>query len=116
MVYARGYDHNFVLRKPQGDSLPLAVRMYDPASGRLLEVRTTEPGVQVYSANHMDGAVVSAAGTTLRQGDGLALETEHFPDSPNKPGFPSTLLRPGETLRSTTVFHVTTDTVTRVAQ
>ena len=116
MLHARGYDHNFVLRKPAGDSLPLAVRMYDPASGRLLEVRTTEPGVQVYSANHMDGAVVSAAGTTIRQGDGLALETEHFPDSPNKPGFPSTLLRPGETLRSTTVFHVTTDAVTRVAR
>ena len=116
MLHARGYDHNFVLRKPAGDSLPLAVRMYDPASGRLLEVRTTEPGIQVYSANHMDGAVVSAAGTTIRQGDGLALETEHFPDSPNKPGFPSTLLRPGETLRSTTVFHVTTDAVTRVAR
>jgi aldose 1-epimerase len=109
MLYARGYDHNFVLRKPAGDSLPLAARMYDPASGRLLEVRTTEPGVQVYSANHMNGAVTSAAGTTLRQGDGLALETEHFPNSPNESRFPSTLLRPGETLRSTTVFHLTTD-------
>jgi aldose 1-epimerase len=90
--------------------------MYDPASGRLLEVRTTEPGVQVYSANHMTGAQVSAAGTTIRQGDGLALETEHFPNSPNESRFPSTLLRPGETLRSTTAFHVTTGlvTVTRV--
>jgi aldose 1-epimerase len=110
MLYARGYDHNFVLRKPAGDPVPLAVRMYDPASGRLLEVRTTEPGVQVYSANHMNGAVISAAGTTMRQGDGLALETEHFPNSPNEPRFPSTLLRPGETLRSTTTFHLTTDT------
>jgi aldose 1-epimerase len=109
MLYAKGYDHNFVLRKPAGDPLPLAVRMYDPASGRLLELRTTEPGVQVYSANHMNGAVVSAAGTTMRQGDGLALETEHFPNSPNEPRFPSTLLRPGETLRSSTVFHMTTD-------
>ena len=109
MLYARGYDHNFVLRKPAGDPLPLAVRMYDPASGRLLEVRTTEPGVQVYSANHMDGSLLSAAGTTIRQGDGLALETEHFPNSPNEPRFPSTLLRPGETLRSSTVFHITTD-------
>jgi aldose 1-epimerase len=116
MLFARGYDHNFVLRKPAGDPLPLAVRMYDPASGRLLEVRTTEPGVQVYSANHMDGAVVSAAGTTIRQGDGLALETEHYPNSPNEPRFPSTLLRPGETLHSTTVFHVTTDAVTHVAR
>lgn len=109
MLYADGYDQNFVLRKPAGDSLPLAVRLYDPASGRLLEVRTSEPGVQVYSANHMSGTLVSAAGTTIRQGDGLALETEHFPDSPNEPRFPSTLLRPGRTLRSTTVFHITTD-------
>jgi len=114
MLYARGYDHNFVLRKPAGDPLPLAVRMYDPASGRLLEVRTTEPGVQVYSANHMNGAVTSAAGSTLRQGDGLALETEHFPNSPNEPRFPSTLLRPGETLRSSTIFHLTTDRAARL--
>ena len=109
MLYAKGYDHNFVLRKPAGDPLPLAVRMYDPASGRLLELRTTEPGVQVYSANHMNGSVISATGATMRQGDGLALETEHFPNSPNEPRFPATLLRPGETLRSSTVFHMTTD-------
>jgi len=108
MLFAQGYDHNFVLRKPAGDPIPLALRMYDPASGRLLELRTTEPGVQVYSANHMNG-LVSAVGTTIRQGDGLALETEHFPNSPNEPRFPSTLLRPGETLHSSTVFHMTTD-------
>jgi aldose 1-epimerase len=83
--------------------------MYDPGSGRLLELRTTEPGVQVYSANHMNGSLISAVGSTIRQGDGLALETEHFPNSPNEPRFPSTLLRPGETLRSTTVFRMTTD-------
>jgi aldose 1-epimerase len=108
MLYGKGYDHNFVLRKPAGEAVPLAVRMLDPRSGRLLEVRTTEPGVQVYSANHFNGTVISAAGTTFRQGDGLALETEHFPNSPNEPRFPSTLLRAGETLRSTTVFHLTT--------
>jgi aldose 1-epimerase len=109
MLYAKGYDHNFVLRKPSGDPLPLAARMYDPASGRMLEVRTTEPGVQVYSANHLNGSLVSANGTTLRQGDGLALETEHYPNSPNEPRFPTTLLRPGQTLHSSTVFHMTTD-------
>jgi aldose 1-epimerase len=109
MLYAKGYDHNFVLRKPAGDPLPLAIRMFDPASGRLLEVRTAEPGVQVYSANHMNGSVVAATGATMRQGDGLALETEHFPNSPNEPRFPTTQLRPGETLHSSTVFHVTTD-------
>jgi aldose 1-epimerase len=116
MLFAKGYDHNFVLRKPPGEPVPLAVRMYDPASGRLLEVRTTEPGVQVYTANHMTGTVVSAAGTTMRQGDGLALETEHFPNSPNEPRFPSTLLRPGETLRSSTIFHMTTDKESRIAR
>ena len=115
MLYAKGYDHNFVLRKSAGDPLPLAVRMYDPASGRVLEVRTTEPGVQVYSANHFNGSVISAVGTTFRQGDGLALETEHFPNSPNEPRFPSTLLRPGETLHSSTVFHMTTDAEARKA-
>lgn len=106
MLYGKGYDHNFVLRKPAGDPLPLGVRMLDPASGRLLEIRTTEPGVQVYSANHMNGSLMSAVGTAIRQSDGLALETEHFPNSPNEPRFPSSLLRPGETLRSTTVFHM----------
>jgi aldose 1-epimerase len=113
MLYGRGYDHNFVLRKPAGEAMPLALRMLDPASGRLLEVRTTEPGVQVYSANHFNGTLVSAAGSTVRQGDGLAIETEHFPNSPNEPRFPSTLLRPGETLRSSTVFRVTTDTAAK---
>jgi aldose 1-epimerase len=109
IFYGHGYDHNFVLRKPAGDALPLELRMYDPASGRLLELRTTEPGVQVYTANHMNGSQVSAVGTTIRQGDGLALETEHYPNSPNEPRFPTTLLRPGETLHSSTVFHMTTD-------
>jgi aldose 1-epimerase len=109
VLFAHGYDHNFVLRRPEGDPMPLALRMYDPASGRLLELRTTEPGIQVYSANHMNGELISAAGSTIRQGDGLALETEHFPNSPNEPRFPSTLLRPGETLRSRTAFHLTTD-------
>jgi aldose 1-epimerase len=113
MLYARGYDHNFVLRR-SGDPLPLAARMYDPASGRLLELHTTEPGLQIYSANHMNGTVVSAVGTTMRQGDGMALETEHFPNSPNEPRFPTTLLRPGETLRSSTVFHMTTDVAQRL--
>ncbi len=114
MLYARGYDHNFVLRKPTGEAMPLALRMLDPVSGRLLEVRTTEPGVQVYSANHFNGTVVGASGSAIRQSDGLAIETEHFPNSPNEPRFPSTLLRPGETLRSSTVFHLTTDTAARL--
>jgi aldose 1-epimerase len=105
MLYARGYDHNFVLRKSQPDALELAARLHDPVSDRTLELSTTQPGVQVYSSNFMRGDVVSAAGTTLRPGDGLALETQHFPDSPNRPEFPSTTLRPGETFASSTVMH-----------
>ena len=105
MLIARGYDHNFVLRRPPGDPLPLAARLHDPLSGRVLEVRTTEPGVQIYTSNHMNGSLLSAAGTTVRQGDAVAIETQHYPNSPNRSNFPSTVLRPGETFRSTTLFH-----------
>ena len=107
MLIGRGYDHNYVLRKSKPGALELAARITDPASGRTLELSTTEPGVQVYSSNNLNGGVVSAAGTTMRATDGLALETQHFPDSPNKPNFPSTVLKPGETFRSTTLMHFT---------
>jgi aldose 1-epimerase len=85
-----GYDHNFVLDAPR-ETLTLAARVRDPASGRVLEVRTSEPGVQFFTANHLNHAA-------------LCLETQHFPDSVNHPGFPSTILRPGDTFRSATVF------------
>jgi aldose 1-epimerase len=104
MALARGYDHNFVLNKVATGALELAARMEDPDSGRILEVLTTEPGMQVYSTNNVNGSQVSAAGQVIKPRDGLALETQHFPDSPNKPGFPATILRPGETFRSTTLF------------
>jgi aldose 1-epimerase len=107
MLIGRGYDHNYVLRKSKPGALELAARITDPVSGRTLELLTTEPGVQVYSSNNLNGGVVSAAGTTIRATDGLALETQHFPDSPNKPNFPSTLLKPGETFYSATVMHFT---------
>lgn len=107
MLIGRGYDHNYVLRKTKPGALELAARVTDPASGRTLELLTTEPGVQVYSSNNFNGSNVSAAGTTFRATDGIALETQHYPDSPNKPNFPSTLLRPGETYSSTTVMHFT---------
>ena len=95
------------MRKSKPGALELAARITDPVSGRTLELLTTEPGVQVYSSNNLNGGVVSAAGTTIRATDGLALETQHFPDSPNKPNFPSTLLKPGETFYSATVMHFT---------
>jgi aldose 1-epimerase len=109
MVLARGLDHNLVLDKPAGQGGPaLAARLYDPKSGRRMEVRTTEPGVQLYVTNG-DGSRLGANGRTLRQGDGICFETEHFPDSPNKPAFPSTVLRPGETFHSVTEFAFSTD-------
>jgi aldose 1-epimerase len=100
MVLARGFDHNWVLN---GGSTPFA-RVTEPTRGRVLEVTTTEPGVQFYSGNFLDGTLVGANGQTIRQGDGFCLETQHYPDSPNHANFPSTVLRPGETFQSTTTF------------
>ena len=107
MLIGRGYDHNYVLRKSKPGALEPAARITDPASGRTLELSTTEPGVQVYSSNNLNGGAVNAAGQTMRATDGLALETQHFPDSPNHPNFPSTELRPGQTFTSATVMHFT---------
>ena len=102
MALARGLDHNFVLNKSQ--ALDWAARLEDSESGLALEILTTEPGIQVYSTNNVRPGQCNARGEQIRRGDGLALETQHFPDSPNKPGFPSTLLHPGETFRSTTLY------------
>jgi aldose 1-epimerase len=103
---ARGYDHNFVLDRldPADGSLVLAARVREPGSGRILEVSTTEPGVQFYSGNFLDGTLAGTSGRAYRQGDGFCLETQHFPDSPNQPAFPSTVLHPGQEYHSTTVF------------
>jgi aldose 1-epimerase len=107
MLIGRGYDNNYVLTKSRPGALELAARLTDPASGRTLELSTTQPGVQVYSANNLNGGAVNALGETMRATDALALETQHFPDSPNKPNFPSTVLRPGETFTATTLMHFT---------
>jgi aldose 1-epimerase len=104
LAITRGYDHNYVLDKPSPGELTLAARVRDPVSGRVLEVLTTEPGIQFYSGNYLDGTLIGAAGKLYRQGDGLCLETQHFPDSPNQPGFPSTRLDPGSAFDSTTVY------------
>jgi aldose 1-epimerase len=98
-----GFDHNFVLNR-RGPGLELAARLVDPGTGRTMEVRTTEPGVQFYSGNKLDGSMSGKGGHVYRARTGLCLETQHFPDSPNKPHFPSTVLRPGEKYQSTTVF------------
>jgi aldose 1-epimerase len=109
MVYARGYDHNFVLNRPSGGGMTFAARGYDPRTGRIIDCLTTEPGVQVYTSNGMNGSVVGSSGTTYRQTEGFTLETQHFPDSPNKPNFPTTELKPGQEFRSTTIFRFATD-------
>jgi aldose 1-epimerase len=100
---AGGYDHNFVLDGTMG-VLRSAARVVDGESGRVLEVLTTEPGVQFYSGNNLDGTVKGKAGKVYARRAGFCLETQHYPDSPNQPQFPSTALRPGERYQSTTVF------------
>jgi len=107
MLIGRGYDHNYILRKSKPGALELAARVTDPVSGRTLELSTTQPAVQVYTSNNLNGAAVSGAGTTLRATDGIALETQHYPDSPNKPDFPTTELKPGQTYSETTLMHFT---------
>jgi aldose 1-epimerase len=109
MVYAHGYDHNFVLNKSPGDGIAFAARAYDPRSGRIIDCVTTEPAVQVYTSNGMNGSIVGSSGTTYRQTEGFTLETQHFPDSPNKPNFPSTELKSDQAFRSTTIFRFATD-------
>jgi aldose 1-epimerase len=105
LVFGRGYDHNWVLNRRSSDAgrLVQAATLRDPSSGRQLTFYTTEPGIQFYSGNFLDGTLYGTSGRQYRQGDGLALETQHFPDSPNHPNFPSTELRPGEKYTSTTV-------------
>ena len=98
-----GYDHNWVLNR-SGAGRQLAARVVEPTSGRTLEVSTTEPGLQFYSGNFLDGTITGKGGNVYQRRNGLCLETQHFPDSPNQPGFPSTILRPGASYDSQTVF------------
>jgi len=102
-----GYDHNFVLRGG-GGTLSLAARVYEPDSGRVMEIHTTEPGIQFYSGNFLDGSITGKSGKVYHKHYGFCLEPQHFPDSPNKPNFPSTILRPGDRYMSLTVFKFST--------
>ena len=107
LVLGHGYDHNWVVNR-KGDGLVLAARMYEPTSGRVLEVSTTQPGIQFYTGNFLDGTVTGKQGHVYKRRYGFCLETQHFPDSPNHPEFPSTILKHGETFRSKTVFKFST--------
>lgn len=104
--YGNGYDHNFVLNRGGAapDALVLAARVVEPSSGRTLEISTTEPALQFYSGNFLDGSITGKGGVVYKFRYGLVLETQHYPDSPNHPNFPSTILRPGKEYRSRTVF------------
>lgn len=103
LVIGLGYDHNWVLNRA-GTGLELAAVARDPESGRALRVFTTEPGIQFYAGNFLDGTLIGTSGRTYRQSYGFALETQHYPDSPNQPTFPSTVLRPGEEYDTTTIY------------
>jgi aldose 1-epimerase len=100
---ARGYDFNYIINKKEGE-LGFAASAFDPESGRLMEVFTTEPAVQLYTGNNLKGTETGKKGVVYGPRTGFCFETQHYPDSPNKPGFPSTLLLPGDTLRSVTIF------------
>ncbi|RQV55111.1 galactose mutarotase [Burkholderia cenocepacia] len=106
LAIAHGYDQNWVLDQGGQPAPAFAARAYDPASGRFLELYTTQPGLQFYTANGLNGSVAGKGGTAYRQTDAFALEAEHFPDSPNRPAFPSTVLKPGDTLHEVTVWRV----------
>lgn len=109
LALAKGYDHCFVLDKPAGQS-GLAAHIHDPVSGRTLTIETTEPAVQFYAGNKLDGQAIGTGGVPYKPGDGLAFETQHFPDSPNQPHFPSTRLDPGTIFRSNTTWRFGIDT------
>jgi aldose 1-epimerase len=102
---ARGYDHNFVIDRERPDGLALAARLTEPVSGRGVDVYTTEPGIQFYSGHFLDGRAIGKGGHPYAFRSGLALETQHFPDAPNHPEFPSILLHPGSEYRTSTVYH-----------
>ena len=105
-----GYDHNFVLRRsPAEHGETLAARVVDPASGRVMEVWTTEPGIQFYTGNFLNGSTIGKGGVAYAKRSALCLETQHFPDSPNKPKFPSVVLSPGQRYHTITTYKFSTE-------
>jgi aldose 1-epimerase len=108
---ARGLDHNFVIDRPEGEPREVVSvgRLVDPASGRVMRVSSTEPGVQIYASNSLDGSIAGHSGRLYRQGDAICFETQAFPNAPNRPNFPSAVVRPGTPDRSTTIFTFETE-------
>jgi aldose 1-epimerase len=99
LLRGQGYDHYFVLSRPCGEGPRFAARAHDPMSGRFVEIHTTQPGLQFYSGNQLNGSLAGRGGVTYRQSAGLAFEPQGYPDAPHHPNFPSTILRPGDTYR-----------------
>jgi len=108
LKFGGGYDHNWVLNK-RGREMALAARVYEPTTGRVMEIHTMEPGIQFYSGNFLDGTITGKEGKVYKHRWGFCVETQHYPDSPNKPSFPSTILRPGEKYETTTIYRFSTE-------
>lgn len=108
LKFGKGYDHNFVLNKKQNGIMTLAAVVYEPTTGRVMEVETQEPGIQFYSGNFLEGNLKGISGKAYEHRSAFCLETQHFPDSPNKAHFPSTLLRPGEVYETSTIYRFST--------
>jgi aldose 1-epimerase len=105
LKFGKGYDHNWVINKPMGQ-LGLMARVYEPASGRVLEVLSTEPGLQFYTGNFLDGTLRGKGGWVYQFRDGFCMEPQHYPDSPNRTNFPSVVLKPGQTYKNTIVYRL----------
>jgi aldose 1-epimerase len=105
--YGPGYDHNWILNKERPGQMSKAAEVYDPDTGRVMDIFTTEPAIQFYAGNFLDGTITGKGGKVYKQRYGFCLETQHSPDSPNKPDWPTTVLRPGETYKTTTVHKFT---------
>ncbi len=105
VTYAKGFDDNWVLNKPEPGALSLAATVYDPENGREIQTYTTEPGIQFYTGNFLDGSTVGKGGKPYNYRSAFTLETQHYPDSPNQPNFPTTVLKPGTIFHSITIFH-----------
>jgi aldose 1-epimerase len=104
LKYGRGYDHNWVLNNYSNGVVRIVASLYDSQTGRFMEVLTDQPGLQFYSGNFLNGTIAGKGGVIYKHRSALCLETQHFPDSPNKPDFPSVTLRPGEVYRQTTIY------------
>jgi aldose 1-epimerase len=107
LKFGKGYDHNWVINKPMGE-MGLMARVTEPTTGRVMEVLSTEPGLQFYSGNFLDGTLKGKGGRVYQFRSGFCMEPQHFPDSPNKPQFPTVVLKPGQTYRNTIIYKFST--------